>query len=204
MPSSTKNAQFHYRIYDGDDSHNLTCIHPVPALLCSKSQAQDKRYHDTFREIFNAVNARTHNDVMAKVSHPCIKCGKPVKDTIKSPMVYLHLPEPIVIIMAMPSCAGQICDAQILNDMEGTIGQAYANGGIADGGAAGDGKGLPGSVGGYANCDVCGKPASKRCAGCGSALYCSRACQKSAWRNHKSLCSILKSKRPEASNDDVD
>ena len=150
------------------------------------------------------MNAKTHNEVMAKVCHPCIKCGKPVKDTIKSPMVYLRLPEPTVIIMAMPSCAGPICDAQILKDMEGTIGEAYANVGIADGGPAEIGKGSQGGLAGYSNCDVCGKPASNRCAGCGSALYCSRVCQKSAWRNHKSLCSILKRKKAEASNEDVD
>ncbi|MDI1493458.1 MAG: hypothetical protein OHK93_005248 [Ramalina farinacea] len=118
MAPATKNARFHYRIYDGDDTHDLTHIHPVPHLLCSNSQPQDKRYRDTFRETFSAVNAKTHNDVMAKVSHPCIKCGKPVKDTIKSPMVYLRLPEPMVIVMAMPSCGGRICDAQILNDMQ--------------------------------------------------------------------------------------
>lgn len=204
MASKTKNAQFLYRVYNGDDTHNVTCIHPVPALLCSRPKPQDKRYHDAFIETFNAVNAKTHKDVMAKISHPCIKCGKPVKNSTKSPMVYLHLPEPMVIVMAMPSCGAQICEGQILNDMQGTIGQAYANGGVAEGGAAENGTEFQGGAGGYFNCDVCGKPASNRCAGCGSALYCSRACQKSAWRDHKSLCSILKSKKVEPSNDDVD
>lgn len=56
-------------------------------------------------------------------------------------MVYLRLPEPMVIVMAMPSCGGRICDAQILNDMQGTIGQAYASDGVAEGGAAENGKG---------------------------------------------------------------
>ncbi|KAI1791287.1 hypothetical protein LXA43DRAFT_434698 [Ganoderma leucocontextum] len=39
-------------------------------------------------------------------------------------------------------------------------------------------------------CDKCCKGDSKfRCAGCQAVVYCSRECQKAAWRSHKSECS---------------
>lgn len=40
-------------------------------------------------------------------------------------------------------------------------------------------------------CSVCGLPAEKRCSKCKMEWYCSRKCQVSAWKGHKSLCETL-------------
>ncbi|KAM5543183.1 hypothetical protein V8D89_003057 [Ganoderma adspersum] len=38
-------------------------------------------------------------------------------------------------------------------------------------------------------CDICCKGNSKfQCGGCQAVVYCSRECQKAAWRSHKSMC----------------
>eukprot|EP00916_Digyalum_oweni_P003296 GHVL01005929.1.p1 GENE.GHVL01005929.1~~GHVL01005929.1.p1 ORF type:complete len:408 (-),score=67.62 GHVL01005929.1:1090-2313(-) len=39
-------------------------------------------------------------------------------------------------------------------------------------------------------CAVCGKPAGQRCSRCREEWYCTRDCQISHWRQHKSLCYI--------------
>ncbi|KAL1948271.1 hypothetical protein VTO73DRAFT_12346 [Trametes versicolor] len=44
-------------------------------------------------------------------------------------------------------------------------------------------------------CEVCGKSGTSRCGQCQSALYCSPACQKIDWPNHKSTCRSLKGGR---------
>jgi hypothetical protein len=41
---------------------------------------------------------------------------------------------------------------------------------------------------GAGGCEVCEKPADKRCNRCGVASYCSRDCQKSHWKLHKKSC----------------
>jgi peroxiredoxin len=40
-------------------------------------------------------------------------------------------------------------------------------------------------------CHVCGKPGKFKCAKCGYTNYCSRECQKSAWKVHKVHCPML-------------
>ena len=40
-------------------------------------------------------------------------------------------------------------------------------------------------------CDNCGKfGAKKNCSQCKSAWYCTKACQKSAWKTHKAVCKV--------------
>ncbi|KAF9004442.1 hypothetical protein BDZ89DRAFT_1080548 [Hymenopellis radicata] len=41
-------------------------------------------------------------------------------------------------------------------------------------------------------CKECGKPATTRCSQCQFVWYCSRACQKSAWADHKEHCTYMK------------
>ena len=50
-------------------------------------------------------------------------------------------------------------------------------------------------------CEVCGKEDAKRCAGCGTVGYCSKACQAQAWKVHRNDCGMRhmsKKKREEA------
>jgi MYND finger len=37
-------------------------------------------------------------------------------------------------------------------------------------------------------CKMCGKSGGKRCGKCGNVVYCSRACQRSDWKEHKKIC----------------
>lgn len=39
--------------------------------------------------------------------------------------------------------------------------------------------------------NMCGKPASSQCGGCGSAVYCGSECQRVAWPHHKLRCRSL-------------
>jgi hypothetical protein len=50
-------------------------------------------------------------------------------------------------------------------------------------GAAGSGTGTSCLV-----CDVCGAPSTLRCIRCKTARYCSKDCQKAAWKEHKKQC----------------
>ena len=39
------------------------------------------------------------------------------------------------------------------------------------------------------SCGVCQKPdATRSCTGCGKVAYCSRGCQRTAWKSHKAVC----------------
>eukprot|EP01104_Vermistella_antarctica_P018553 TRINITY_DN6916_c0_g1_i1.p1 TRINITY_DN6916_c0_g1~~TRINITY_DN6916_c0_g1_i1.p1 ORF type:complete len:319 (+),score=23.18 TRINITY_DN6916_c0_g1_i1:135-959(+) len=42
-------------------------------------------------------------------------------------------------------------------------------------------------------CDRCAKPAKNRCSRCSTVYYCTRECQKAAWRLHKKDCTIKSS-----------
>eukprot|EP00966_Prymnesium_polylepis_P065439 1518826-Prymnesium_polylepis.2 len=37
-------------------------------------------------------------------------------------------------------------------------------------------------------CDHCGQRALKKCAGCGTVVFCNKECQTRAWPRHKKLC----------------
>ena len=53
-------------------------------------------------------------------------------------------------------------------------------------------SGAPLAPGAAPPCAGCGaRGAPLRCAGCRSALYCDRACQKAAWPEHKALCKVM-------------
>ena len=40
-------------------------------------------------------------------------------------------------------------------------------------------------------CAFCGKPGTKRCGGCRSTWYCSTACQRTCWPEHKGVCEVI-------------
>jgi hypothetical protein len=47
-------------------------------------------------------------------------------------------------------------------------------------------------------CAKCGNLATYRCSKCHNEWYCSRDCQKSAWKQHKLVCHLIKLEEPEA------
>ena len=44
-------------------------------------------------------------------------------------------------------------------------------------------------------CHLCGLASTVKCGGCREARYCTRACQKAHWREHKLLCQQIQAKR---------
>lgn len=47
-------------------------------------------------------------------------------------------------------------------------------------------------------CAKCGNMATYRCSKCHNEWYCSRECQKVAWKQHKLVCHLIKLDEPEA------
>jgi hypothetical protein len=47
------------------------------------------------------------------------------------------------------------------------------------------------------------EPSLKRCANCGSRAYCSRECQKKAWKFHKYACALIKERKNKEDNADA-
>jgi hypothetical protein len=45
-------------------------------------------------------------------------------------------------------------------------------------------------------CFCCNKPTALRCRACGCACFCSKECQKSAWKQHKKLCKAVGVSKP--------
>ena len=44
-------------------------------------------------------------------------------------------------------------------------------------------------------CHLCGLASTMKCGGCREAHYCTRACQKAHWREHKLLCQQIQAER---------
>ena len=179
MATETVNALFSFRICNDGDSTVIEHTHPVPTFLCDPqpSQRTSKQYYDAFVDVLSVVNAEHHSECMNKVTTPCINCGKPAKDALKSPMSYLHLAQPMVTVQITQICGDKNCEIQTRSKLH----QLQKN--IKQGGLE-----PSQSVLGEMNCSVCQKPKAKRCAGCGKAAYCNIECQKTAWKGHKKHC----------------
>ena len=179
MTTETAKALFSFRIHNDGDSTTIEHTHPVPTFLCDPqpSQRTSKQYYDAFVDVLSVVNAEHHDECMKKITTPCVTCGKPAKDALKSPMSYLHLAEPMVIVQITQVCGNKKCEMQTrskLHQLQKNIEQADLESNQ--------------NVFGDMSCAVCEKPRAKRCAGCGKVAYCNTECQKVGWRGHKKHC----------------
>ena len=109
---------------------------------------------------------------MSKISTPCSVCGAPTADALKSPVPYLHLVEPMVVVHVVQVCGAKACERDARAKLL----------------ASGVGKAEE-SIYKDMDCEACGKVGAKRCKGCGKVGYCSQACQRAMWKTHKRHCS---------------
>lgn len=130
-----------------------------------------------FVDVLTVVNAEHHQECMSKVTTGCVTCGKTAQDALKSPMSYLHLEQPMIMIMFTPVCGSKECDIKARKELEELQKRVMQGDDTSSG-----------SLYGAVSCEVCQKPNAKRCAGCGSSAYCSKECQKAMWVFHKRTC----------------
>ena len=179
MATPTKDAIFRYHLYNVEEITHLEYTHPVPTFLCTPSPSQrgSKQYLDAFVDVVSIINAQHHEECMAKITTPCVICGKPAKDLVKSPMSYLHLAQPMVTIQTSQICGDKRCEMRVRTQL-GEMQKQIVEGGTDFNGAVFEGM----------SCETCGKPNAKRCVGCGQVAYCNQACQKARWKKHKKEC----------------
>ena len=178
MSTETINALFSFRIHNDKEITTIEHTHPVPTFLCTPtpSQRTSKQYHNAFVDVVTVVNAEHHEECMSRITTPCVECGRPAKDALKSPMSYLHLAEPMVIVHVTQVCGDKKCEFETrknLHNLQKNIQQEGAK---------------PTGLYGDMSCEICQKPKAKRCAGCGKVAYCNKDCQKAGWKSHKRHC----------------
>ena len=179
MATETKEALFRYLIYNYEDITHLEYTHPVPTFLCTPmpSQRDSRQYLDAFVDVLSIVNAQHHEECMSKITTPCVICGMAVKDALKSPMSYLHLAQPMIVIKTSQICGDKRCEMQARAQMS-EMQQKVVGDAVKSGGAIYDPM----------SCESCGKANAKRCAGCGQVAYCNEYCQRACWKKHKKRC----------------
>ena len=178
MSTETINALFSFRIRNDEEAVTVEHTHPVPTFLCTSTSSQrtSKQYYEAFVDILTIVNAEHHEECMSKITTPCVECSKPAKDALKSPMSYLSLAEPMVIVHVTQVCGDRKCEIQTRANLH-TIQKEIMQLGKESTGLYGD-----------MSCETCQNPNAKRCAGCGKAAYCNKECQKAGWKSHKKHC----------------
>ena len=190
MANPTKDAIFRFHIDNNGEISYVEYKHPVPTFLCQPNpyQQASQQFYEAFIDVLTIVNAQHHNECMSKIAATCAGCGSTAMDALKSPINYLHLAEPMIIIQLVPVCGSRACEAKVRKQMidKQNMGVVVA-------------KEEEEMVFIKMNCDVCNAPNSKRCAGCGQVAYCSMDCQKEAWKAHKPNCKRrnLKAPRPD-------
>ena len=179
MANSTKPALFEFRIQNVGNIISIVHTHPVPTFLCTQSEStqKSKSFYEAFIDVLSLITNQHHDECMKAITDPCAGCGNPTKDALKSPMCYLHLAEPMVIIQVTPVCGSRQCEAkiraQLVEIQKKVMGEDVEH----------DKK-----IYGKMNCEACGKEDAKRCAGCGTVAYCGKECQKAGWKEHKRFC----------------
>ena len=214
MAAQTKSVLFIYKIYNDDAEVSLEFRRPVPARLCRPGLSPNNRQdYASFIRTVMAVNKDTHQACMQKVTSPCVECGRPATDALKSPMSYLHLEQPMIITIVTQVCASKVCEKGAQRGMEGLQEKVmgYSTTVSARGGrparesvpAAEDvpaednvpaESNVPAEDGAPTEvkdpCATCGKgSASRQCARCGKVVYCNRACLRKDMKSHEANCS---------------
>lgn len=179
MAASTKPALFEFRIHNDGKTTSIVHTHPVPTFLCipAGSQQSSKSFHEAFIDVISLITNQHHDECMSAITDPCAGCGNPTKDALKSPMSYLHLAEPMVIVQVTPVCGSRQCEVKIRTQLVEIQKRVMGEGDEHE-------KKIYGKMG----CEVCGKEDAKRCAGCGTVAYCGKECQKVGWKEHKRSC----------------
>eukprot|EP00727_Mastigamoeba_balamuthi_P004399 m51a1_g13958 hypothetical protein (198) ;mRNA; f:949106-949893 len=134
------------------------------------------------RWLHSVVKAH-HKRMLALGPFVCSACGKPATTMQLTPQVYATAPKPFVLVSpAEPLCGDGTCQSKFLD--ETTKAQSAAWG-------AETRKEIQGHL-----CAVCGKTQSAmmRCSRCRTVEYCSAACQKQDWPQHKQHCAAPASK----------
>ena len=179
MAVSTKPAHIEFRIHNDGKTTSIVHTHPVPAFLCTQSESQktSKNFYDAFIDVLSVITNQHHDECMRAITTPCVGCGGPAKDALKSPMCYLHLVEPMVFVQVTPVCGSRQCELKARTRLAEIQSRVKSEGDEHD-------KRIYGKM----SCAGCGKEDAKRCAGCGTVAYCGKECQKAGWKLHKRFC----------------
>ena len=179
MTNPTKPALFEFRIHNDSETTSIAHIHPVPTSLCTQSDSRhtSKNFHDAFIDVLSLVTNQHHDECMSAITTPCVGCGNPAKDALKSPMSYLHLAEPMVIVQVTPVCGSRQCELKTRTQLVEIQKRVMSEDNEHD-------KKIYGKM----SCGSCGKEDAKRCAGCGTVAYCGKECQKAGWKEHRRFC----------------
>ena len=179
MGGSTKPALFRFHVINNIETTYIEHTHPVPTFLCMPTQSQQdsQAFREAFVDVISVVTNQHHEKCMRAITTPCVSCCDPATDALKSPMSYLHLAEPMVVVQVTPVCGSEKCEYQVraqLLEMQNKM--------------RGEGEEHEKNIYGKMNCAVCGTENAKRCAGCGRVAYCGKECQKGEWKRHKKMC----------------
>lgn len=194
MSNQTREALFSFHIHNDEGTTTVDYTHQIPAFLCSPSNnpAGSARYMKTFIDTIRTICAQHHDECMSKITRGCATCEAPVTNTLESPMSYLHKEQPKVIVQLTPLCGKRSCELNARQWMERVQHDVMSSGraGASRSGPEHENEiAAPRSPPREGSCEVCKKPgATRACAGCGKGAYCSRGCQRTAWKSHKQEC----------------
>lgn len=172
---STKQITFVYHcLLPGGGTSQLNSKHDYPSALSGQpAGGEDKQTpSQTLKDLVLSHDA----DVLSISANVCVECGKPAKDVHHTTVDSL-LQEPFVVALySHVMCGGTACEwkLQKLN-----VGVAYC---MASGKDSDDPE-----RGSKLRCSKCKeeKEGLDSCAGCRTAVYCGKDCQKADWQRHK-------------------
>ncbi len=179
MVTQTTDALFSFRISNDEVPTILEYTHPVPTFLCvpTPSQKSSPEFSEKSLDVFSIICAQHHEEILSKITGPCELCGRKAKDCLKSPISYLYLAQPMVVIHVTNTCDSKSCQ------VAGNAKWAETQKNVMEEVMHPDN-----SIYKAMQCAVCKKADAKRCVACGKVAYCSKACQKEGWRGHKKHC----------------
>ena len=194
MSNRFREALFSFHIHNDEGTTTVDYTHQIPAFLCSTptNPTSNARYMKTFVDTVKAICAQHHDECMSKITRGCATCDAPVTNTLESPMSYLHKEQPMVIIQLTPICGKRSCEVTARQEMEGIQNSVMGSSTAGPNHFAPDYEDETAAIRSLppdGSCEVCQKSdATRSCTGCGKVAYCSRSCQRTAWKSHKAVC----------------
>ena len=189
MSIQSREALFSFHIHNDEGTTTIDHTHQIPAFLCNcpTNPTGNARYIKAFIDTVRTICAQHHDECMSKITRGCATCDAPTTNTLESPMSYLHKEQPKVIVQLTPICGKRSCEFTARQEME-----RIQNNVMGSGAAGANHSGLEPETETAApdgSCEICQKPdATRSCTGCGKGAYCSRGCQRTAWKSHKREC----------------